>query len=122
MSDKEECWSATNEEFNYSSLGELIANEADVLDVGRIVYVGDAEKPTMRQLCNAYDVIEIISERAYDIGGEYADDFPNVDKAAKDELDELLVAWLTKHCPNINFYTVSNVREYVITADDLETT
>lgn len=118
-SEKEEVWSVDEEGFSCSSLGELIDNNADILTIGRTVYAGTADRPTMRQLCDADDIIEMMSERAYEIAGEYADGFPDVDQEAKDGLNALLAAWMEKHCSYINFYAVSNIREYVLTADDL---
>lgn len=117
---KEAAWSHNNEDFNHDSLGDLLDNHGDDLKPGDTVYVGDAERPTMGELCSADDVIETMADRANDIAGEYAEDFPDVTKEAKDELNALLVAWMEKHC-NVNFYTVTNVKPYVLTAADFET-
>jgi hypothetical protein len=117
MTDKRECWSANNEEFNCESLDELLDSD-DQLKAGDNVYVGEAVMPSHRQLCSADDVIEAIGERAYDIVGEAADDFPDATPEARAELDALLGAWMQKHC-TINFYQVKNVRPYVLTIDDV---
>ena len=116
---KEEAWSRDNEEFRYDSLGDLLDNFGDELSVGDVVYVGDAHRPEADDLISADDVIETISTRGYDFGGEHADGFPEVDKDAEAELDALLHAWVEKHCLPANFYQVTNVREYVLTAEDL---
>ncbi|WP_454751654.1 hypothetical protein [Cupriavidus necator] len=119
---KEETWSRDNEEFRYDSLGDLLDNFGDELNVGDVVYVGEAHRPKAGDLIDADDVIETISNRGYDYGGEHADGFPEVDKAATEELDALLRAWVDKHCLPANFYQVTNVREYVLTAEDLSDT
>lgn len=113
----ERCWSMDGSDFSYSSLGDLLDSNAGGLEVGQVVYEADANRPLPSQLIDSDDVIEIIGCRGTDIGGEYADDFPAVTPEAKNELDELLHAWVAKYC-EIRFYTVTNTREYVITAED----
>jgi len=113
-----ECWSRDGEEFRYDSLGDLLDNWGEELKPGDIVHVGTAKRPTADYLCDAEDVLETIGVRGHDIGGEYADDFPSVDDAAKAELNGLLSAWITKHLLPTSFYQVLNVREYVLTEED----
>jgi hypothetical protein len=110
-------WSVDEERFDYLGLDELIDNH-DELEVGHVVYFGDAVHPDSGDLIDADDVIETMGERAYDINGEYSYDYPSVTKDAKDELNKLLTDWITKHCPP-TFYTVENVKEYTITEEDL---
>jgi hypothetical protein len=116
MNTKQECWSANQEDFIYETLGDLL-DANDELEAGSTVYVGEAESPSYKQLCSADDVIEMMGERAYDVGGEWAEDFPDVTKEAVQELDALLLAWMQKHC-HINFWTVNNVKPYVLTEED----
>src|SRR5471030_1432361 len=113
----DECWSANEEDFNSGSLGELI-DRNDHLEVGATVYVADAEPIALSRLVDAEDVLDTMRDRASDIVGEHADDYPDVDKGAEAELSELLAGWIAKHCPP-RFYEVSNVRPYVLTADDI---
>ncbi|MBK5571301.1 DUF3850 domain-containing protein [Ensifer sp. SSB1] len=115
----EECWSHDNENFNCNSLCDLLDSYGDQLKPGMTVYVGTANRPTAKSLCRAGDVIDLIGDRAADIGGDYAGDFPDVDKAAVAELGALLEGWIEKHCLPANFYEVSGVRKHVLTADDL---
>ena len=111
-----ECWSMDNETFNHATLGDLL-DENDELVVGSTVYVGIASHPEPGDLVDADDVITMIGERAYDIAGEYADDYPDVTKEAVAELTEFIAAWIGKHCPP-TFYQVSKTHEYVLTTDD----
>ncbi len=60
----------------------------------------------------------MLGERAYDDVGEFAEDWPDVPDEARQELDELLSAWISKHC-TATFYRVRNVIEYQITAEEL---
>lgn len=113
-----ECWSSNGEDFNSDSLEDLL-DINDHLEVGDTVWKADAVKPDPTSYVSASDVIELISERASDDGGEYAEDFPDVSKEAATELDELLAGWIKKHCAEPRFYLVLNPAEYTLTADDL---
>lgn len=110
-------WSRNGEDFNYDSLADLIENEGDELAVGDVVSFGVAVSPST-DFVRADDVIEMIGERAYDIAGEHADDFPGVTDGAKNELACFLAAWQEKHCAP-TFWTVKNVEDYTITAEDI---
>jgi len=115
-----EAWSTNNEDFNYSSLEDLIDSNSGELAVGQTVYVGDGRKPKVSEFCDADDVIGIIQNKGYDIGGDYAEGLiDSISAEAEQELNELLKNWMEKHVA-INFYTVHNVREYVLTSEDLQ--
>jgi hypothetical protein len=113
----DECWSRDEEQFSYDTLGELLDNHDD-LDVGDTVYTGVAETPDPAEWVDADDIIEQLACRAGDDCGEFADDYPDVSKEAKLELQRLLESWARKHCTP-TWYMVKNVREHEITAEDL---
>lgn len=117
----EKCWSHNNEEFNYESLEELIQwlHDDKALEVGRVVYFSIANKPDAGQFVSAESVIDNMASAAWDVGSEYAEDFPDVTPDARKELEEFLEAWARKHC-EVNFFTVSGVQEYVITQADID--
>lgn len=110
------CWSADEENFNYEDLGELL-DSCDELVPGDTVYEGDAIPPNPARLCTAIDVLDVIDNRAYEIGGEHADGCASVSAEAEAELNVLLAAWIQKHC-HLNFWQVRNIKPYVLTADD----
>jgi len=118
METKNECWSHNNEDFNHETLGDLL--DLHDMQPGDTVYVGESVRPEVKDFINTLDVIENMGERAYDIGGEYAEDFPDITKEAEQELESLLIAWAEKHC-TINFWTVRNVKPYTLTAEDFVT-
>ncbi len=65
-------------------------------------------------------MIELMQNRGYEIGDEYADGFmDDITPEAKQELNDLLKSWMEKHV-TINFYTVHDVREYTLTEADLQ--
>ncbi|VWB82884.1 hypothetical protein BLA13014_03821 [Burkholderia aenigmatica] len=111
-------WSRNNEDFTWDELDELLDTHDD-LAVGDIVFTGEVAPIQTKHLCDADDVIEMIGERAYDEVGEYADGYPDVMPEARAELDALLAGWIEKHAKP-TFYSVVNVRQYVITAADME--
>jgi len=113
------CWSVDKEDFNSITLGDLL-DDNDELRAGDTVYVGDATIPKTSHLCDAGDVIDTMRDRASDIGGEYAEDYPNVSNEAEAELNKFLSEWIGKHA-HPTFYTVSNVRPYILGAGDFET-
>lgn len=114
-----EAWSIDEENYCYDSLYDLIENNCEELVVGQKIHFGRAVKPAYSHLCDADDIIEMMSERAYEIAQDYADNFPDVDKDAIAELNAALQAWQEKHCP-ISFYTVHDSKEYILTAEDLK--
>lgn len=111
-------WSRNNEDFTCDELDDLLDTHDD-LAVGDVVFIGEAAPIQTKRLCDADDVIEMIGERAYDEVGEYADGYPDVMPEARAELDALLAGWIEKHAKP-TFYSVVNVRQYVITAADME--
>ncbi|MBR8434849.1 hypothetical protein KDW37_29225 [Burkholderia cenocepacia] len=111
-------WSRNNEDFTCDELDELLDTHDD-LAVGDVVFIGEVAPIQTKHLCDADDVIEMIGERAYDEVGEYADGYPDATPEARAELDALLVGWIEKHAKP-TFYSVVNVRQYVITAADME--
>lgn len=117
MSEAKQCWSLTNEDFTFETLSDLL-NSADVLP-GQTVYVGQANHPEARQIIDAGVIIDQMRDCAWDIAGEFADDFPDVTKEAEEELNQLLWGWIEKHA-TISFFTVSNIQEYQVTYQDIQ--
>lgn len=116
--DIKQCWSANGEDFIFQSLRELLDAGAD-LAPGDVVHVGEADYPDTHQLIDASDVMDQMTDRAWDIAGEYAMDYPDVSNEAKAELESLLSAWITKHCPP-TFFVVKNSKEYTLTTADMD--
>lgn len=113
-----ECWSTNNEDFNHESLGDLLDSYSD-LKSGDVVYRAEAHYPNLRSLVDADWVIESIGERAYDIGGEYTDDYPECTREQAKKLQALLEQWLSE-CPAPRFYSVKNSQPYTLADGDFE--
>jgi hypothetical protein len=111
-----ECWSHNEEDFSAQSLSELI--DTHELQPGATVWVGEAVHPEPSSLFSTDWLIENMGEAAYDIAGEHGgEDYPNVSDEQVAELEALVVGWITK-CAPPTFWTVKNVRPYVLTAGD----
>jgi hypothetical protein len=113
----------SNDEEIFMPLPELCDNVAwdtdDVLDVGSTVYVGTAKYPSRNRIIDTDDIITIMGERAYDIGGDYAEDFPDISRESIVELNALLDAWFSKNC-TVNFYEITNVVKRELTKEDFD--
>ncbi|PRP68469.1 hypothetical protein BUE93_22230, partial [Chromobacterium amazonense] len=107
-----QAWSANDEDFTAESLQDLIDQDDDI-QPGQTVYVGDVQEHGTNWI-DADDVIEMIGDRWYDAGGEYADGGPDVSDEAKAELATFLARWQAEHCV-ADFFQVVNVRQYTIT-------
>lgn len=113
----DECWSVDGSDFRYQSLDDLLDSN-DQLEVGNEVEHGEKVHRDPGEWVEADDVIENLSCRGGDEGGEWADDYPDIPPAAKLELQDFLEEWARKYAQP-GFYSVRNVKKYTITAEDL---
>ncbi len=112
----EECWSVDEENFKARTLCELIDNHD--LAAGTVVFRAEALHPAAKELIDVEDIVETMSDRAYNIAGEYAEGYPDISKDAAQELTDFLAGWIAKHAAP-TFYTVKNVQHYTITEADV---
>ena len=108
-----DCWSSDEENYNYTELQDI-----PDLEVGMTVYKGVAVHPTASSLIDVGEIIERISENAWEIAGEHSDGYPNVNKEAITVLQNMLEQWVNEYAKP-HFYTVKDVIRYVVTEDDL---
>lgn len=116
------CWSTDEENFSLDfctaldlTLGDIPEGESGV---GRIMWYGTRLKIDIKNLINVDDLIDMMHDRAYDICGEFAEDFPDVSKESIKKLQNSLNRWCKKYI-DINFYSVGDVKEYSITEQDV---
>lgn len=119
----EMCWSRDEENFQYDDIHELLASE-DVggdwgLNVGDTVYYGEKEHPEPTDYFDVDSLLEEIGNRAYDECGEWAEDYPDVDKKEVEKLDKYIKRWLKKNCQP-TFWIVRNVKPYELKAEDMD--
>lgn len=114
----EKCWSTNDERFEAESLSGLIMAN-DWLRAGDIVYVGDKKATALSALCDADDVIDLLRDRASDISGGHATDYPDVTDEEKKLLDAAIAGWIALCCPP-TFFGVENIRKHTLTDLDLD--
>lgn len=112
-------WSHNGEDFSHDSLEEAIESYGDISDLefGRTFEFAEVVESNTNWV-DADDIIEMIGDRAYDVGGEHADGFPEVPEQAKRDLADFLEGWQATHCVP-NFWQVRNAKAYALTAADL---
>ena len=114
-----EVWSANDEDFNSTCLSDLL-NDNPELKVGYVVWKAEAKRPTVSNLIDVDDILELLAERAYDIGGEWSEAWvSDVASAHRKSLEDALSKW-SKELPEINFYLVGKSQKYILTEEDLE--
>lgn len=113
---EDKCYSTDEEVYQYETLGEAMdAIDGDFgLEDGQIIYEGDAVRRTPSHYFRMDHLLDNMSERANDEGGEWADGFPSLTKEKHDELDALIKGWLDANL-TVGFYTVENVKRIEIT-------
>jgi hypothetical protein len=94
-----------------------IENRQELIGLG--YYEGDKTYANVRSLIGIDGIIDIMSENAYEIGGEWAEDWPTLSKEEKSELENLIVDFLEKKSP-VDFYRVENIVKKTITPGDIE--
>jgi hypothetical protein len=87
--------------------------------IGMEYLEGEVVPITTRSLVHNISIISALNERAWEEGGEYADDWPDLSEEEETELEDLIVGYLEKkHAPT--FYVVTNIIKKTITADDIK--
>lgn len=115
-------YSANDEDFNYEDISEILNDYPD-MKAGDTVYKAEAKRPDILKLIDCDDVVEQMCERAYDYGGEYAEDWCDSvenDKEAKKALDQSIKRWAKKYLPRVTFYSVGKSEEYILTEGDFK--
>lgn len=83
---------------------EAIADGRATYGEGETFWIASGMPPTPESLVpDADEIVERISEQAYDVASEAAEEFPQLSDEAKAELDELLEGWAKKHL-DVNFW------------------
>ena len=110
------CISSNGESFE----GEGLDTKEEAIKEGKFcgykeLYVGRCVE-NFEPCIDVDDVIERIQENAYDVGGEYAEDYlDDVTDGAKETLGErlndVLERWLNENKYEVNFYSVEDIEK-----------
>lgn len=112
-------WSNNDEEFNHEDLHELIFDKD--LVAGDTVYVGEAinHQPSAFAVRSALGVIDGMRDNAHDFADEASEDFADCSQPQIDLLQGLIDAWADATL-TVDFYGVTGVQPYIVTAEDVE--
>jgi len=98
---------------------EYASEDDEPLVVGQEIMIGEASDLLLSSLIRAEDIIDTMNERAYYECGEWAEDYPDLSKEEKAELDDLLSSFFKKHAP-CNFWTVEKPIKHIMTQTELD--
>lgn len=101
-------FSDTKEEAIVAFRKDLADGDYDDVKKQGFFWVGQTVAHSVTRFFNADEVIDRAADIADDVGGEFAEDYPDVTQEARDELDELLLNWATKYSLEPNFYEIIN--------------
>ena len=91
-----------------------------MLEVGDVVYKGVKSEVANADLMCVDEILERIEANSVDLVGEYGDCvLERVDETSKQELRDLLDAWMTKHL-SMHVYRVIDVERVVLTDEMFE--
>jgi hypothetical protein len=87
--------------------------------IGAAYFEGDHVPVTTVELVDVDTILYFIGDNAYDIMGEHAEDYPNLDEEEKKEFKELIASFLDKKDPH-GFFKIKNVVKKTITAIEID--
>jgi hypothetical protein len=101
---------------------DVLMNELEVSEekdlIGTEYFECDQVPVTTDKLVDIDAVLDVISETAFEVMGEYGDDYPRLKDMDKAELKEMIVTFLDKK-DGRGIFNVKNVVKKTITAEDL---
>ena len=119
---EKELWSiSTNgEDFTgeYESKEEAIAagNESAWDDEKEGFSIGRMVKPDVSSFVDVDFLLERVEESANDFGGEWAENYPQLDEKQREELGQLIANYIVK-CDSPNFWGITDIEEYETTEE-----
>lgn len=111
----EVCWSVDDETFE-DELTELLERN-DTLRPGDTIYKGIKSRHKTSDYFDVNNLLEEIENSIFDRFGEISEGFPEVSEAEREELKEVVSAWLNAHCP-MPFFAVDDSESYTLTEED----
>lgn len=118
------CYSTDEKCFNSEGVGDVIDELRGKMDeselIGASYWRGEKKELTHAECIDVDSFLDRCDEHAYEQIGEIYDNcFMDVGDDAKNELEDLILAWAKKHVA-IKYWKVGKVQECKVTAEDLE--
>ncbi|MGV2930190.1 hypothetical protein ACE3G8_04110 [Vreelandella venusta] len=112
-------WSTNDEEFNYDELERLVYDYE--LKAGETIYAGLAVKcqPSHFAVRTALSVIDGMQDEAHNFADEASEGFADCSKPQIELLQGLIDAWADATL-TVEFYGITCVQQYEVTAEDVE--
>ncbi|MNL07847.1 hypothetical protein D3C87_1285420 [compost metagenome] len=116
-------YSLNGEDFQEGCASEALQalDDDGRLTLGAEYRLGVSQKPAPADFFDADHLIEQMQERAYDMGGEFAEDYLTelTDEQVLD-LGRVVKAWLSSVNPRVTFFTVKEIQTFKITLEDID--
>lgn len=116
-------YSINGEDFQEGEASDALQDLYDrcQLEIGTEYRLGVAEKPDPADFFDVSHLIEQMQERAYDEGGEFAEDYlADLTEEQVHELDRVVKAWLTSVSPSVTFFSVKGIQTFSVTQEDID--
>lgn len=112
----ETVYSLDGENFRFDDINEALAElevEGDLVD-GHMIEAGTPTRHEASEFFRIDDLIDGLRDRAYEEAGEWADDFPDLSKDQRAELESIISNWLDRSI-KVTFWTVNGAKPFEIT-------
>ena len=91
------------------------------LTLGTEYRLGVSDKPDPADFFDVDHLIEQMQERAYDVGGEFAEDYlADLTEEQVKNLRQVVNAWLSSVNPHVNFFSVKQIQTFKVTQEDID--
>lgn len=91
------------------------------LTLGTEYRLGVSDKPDPADFFDVDHLIEQMQERAYDVGGEFAEDYlADLTEEQVKNLRQVVNAWLSSVNPHVNFFSVKQIQTFRVTQEDID--
>jgi hypothetical protein len=119
MIEKIKVYCTDDENYEYTSIQDLYINRIVDPVVGDIFFEAIAVKRMPSDYFSISGLFESMYERAYEDGGEFTYDFPDVTQEKCDGLNEYIKNWFNENSI-VSFYCVTDSKEIIWTKDMID--
>lgn len=120
---KFDSYSINGEDFQEGEASDALQDLYDgcQLEIGTEYRLGVAEKPDPADFFDVDQLIEQMQERAYDVGGEFAEGYlTDLTEEQVRDLDGVVKAWLSSVKPSVTFFNVKEIQTFKVTQEDID--
>ncbi len=116
-------YSLNGEDFQEGCASEALQalDDDGRLTIGTEYRLGVSERPDPADFFDVDHLIEQMQERAYDVGGEFAEDYlTDLTEEQVQNLRQVVNTWLSSVKPQVNFFNVKNIQTFKVTQEDID--